>query len=54
MSDNKKSVGCSISCLGCLSVIFFGIVMWALLFGVTVGGQHYGLGFSCDRGVVVE
>lgn len=50
-SSSKKKVGDG---CGCLGIVFFGIVMWALLFGVTVGDRHYGIGCSTDRGVEVK
>ncbi len=34
-------------CLGCVGVIIACLALWALLFGVTVGGEHYGLS-GCD------
>lgn len=37
-----KSGGCG----GCLSIVLFLFLIWALLFGVTVGGIHYSI--SCD------
>lgn len=36
---------------GCLRVIITIIVVWAVLFGVTWNGKHYGLSCSCERGV---
>jgi hypothetical protein len=39
---------------GCLAVIATLFVLWALVFGITVGGRKYEVGCSCDRGVVVE
>lgn len=29
-------------------------ILWALLFGVTVDGKHYGFSCTCDRGVVLH
>lgn len=40
-------------CLGCGGIILFFFV-WALIFGVTVGGVHYGLSCSVDQGVTLE
>lgn len=48
MSKNKSG-GC-----GCLGLIVFCLLIWALVFGVTVGGRHYGISCSMDRGVVIE
>ena len=52
MSDETTTVGCGLP--GCVMVIVALIILWAILFGVTVGGQHYGLDCSCDQGVQVE
>jgi len=41
-------------CLGCIGTVVAIIVLWALIFGVTIGGQHYGLNCSCNDGVEVE
>lgn len=45
MSDSESSDG---SCLG--TILLF-ILIWILLFGVTISGKHYELGFSCNDGV---
>lgn len=50
MSDDESSGG---GC-GCLGVIITVIVIWALLFGVTVGGEHYILNCSGDQGVSID
>ncbi len=39
---------------GCVSIILWVIVIWALLFGVTVNGRHHGVSRSCERGVGIE
>lgn len=39
---------------GCLSIVVFCLLMWALVFGVTVEGKHYAIGCSCDEGVAVR
>lgn len=39
--------------MGCLSMILFFLVFWALLFGVTVDGKHYGLDLSCNNGITI-
>lgn len=41
-------------CWGCLSTILFVILIWFLLFGVTVGGVHYALSCSTDKGVTLQ
>lgn len=48
VSSENSSGGC-----GCIGLILWCILIWALLFGVTVDGQHYLLDCSCDRGVQV-
>lgn len=39
---------------GCVWFCIAVILVWGLLFGVTVGGKHHGIGCSCERGVMVE
>lgn len=40
---------------GCLRVILGLLFIWALVFGVSVGGKHYGLkNCSCDKGVEID
>lgn len=51
MADESKS--CSDSPFGCVGCVVTVIVLWALLFGVTYGGKHYGLSCSCANGVEV-
>ena len=49
-NDSGGGSGC-----GCITLPVFCIILWAILFGVTVDGKHYGIsGCSCDRGVVVD
>ena len=45
-SDND---GC-----GCLSLIALCLVVWALFFGVTIGGKHYGLSCTRKEGVRID
>jgi hypothetical protein len=52
MSDGVKVKVDSGGYLGCLGMIVFVFVLWALLFGVTYKGKHYGL--SCEKGVEVS
>jgi hypothetical protein len=52
MSDSKEiTIRKGGSCLGCIVTIIF---LWALIFGVTWGGKHYGLSCSSDEGVKVN
>ena len=47
--SNSSGGGC-----GCISIIAACLFVWALVFGVTVGGKHYGFS-GCDcNGVHVE
>lgn len=39
--------------LGCLGTVIWCLLFWALLFGVTWHGRHYGITCSCDKGVEV-
>lgn len=40
---------------GCLGLILTIILVWALLFGITINGKHYGL-HGCDgsNGVIID
>lgn len=48
--DTKVHIGCS----GCLFWIVAILALWALFFGVTVDGKHYGISCSTERGVEVQ
>lgn len=50
MSNNNSGSGC-----GCITFIAGVLFLWALLFGITIGGTHYGLG-SCttEHGVEIN
>jgi hypothetical protein len=39
---------------GCLIRILCLIVIWAVCFGVTVDGHHYGIDLGCKNGVEVR
>ena len=45
-------------CTGCLTTIGVVVLLWALVFGVTIGGKHYGFSgcssCSCNEGVVFD
>lgn len=51
MSKSVKRV--TIHGHGCFGFVVFCAVLWALCFGVTVGGVHYGTRCSEARGVEV-
>lgn len=53
MSDDNDGCGCGCGCslATVISLILAGLLLWALVFGVTVDGRHYMLGLSCDRGI---
>ena len=50
MADGKKDKdGCGL--WGCLSTVVVITVLWAIFFGVTIDGKHYGISCSTERGV---
>ena len=55
---NKQSTDSGSSgggCCGCFTIPLLFIALWALIFGVTVDGKHYGLkGCSFDNGVEID
>ena len=51
MSNSERSGGGGI---GCFSLVLFCILVWFLLFGVTVGGVHYGMSCDTTNGVMLE
>lgn len=48
MSSDNSGCGC-----GCIGLVLWIVLIWALLFGVTYDGRHYLLDCSCDHGVQV-
>lgn len=52
--ETDAEFGCSVPGVGCLTMIVMFIVIWGLLFGVTVNGKHHGISCSTEKGVVVE
>lgn len=48
-TSSSATSGCG--CFGCLSFILFVFVVWALIYGVTIEGQHYGVSCSTEHGV---
>lgn len=53
MSDSCQSGNGGSGC-GCISIILTVIFLWALIFGVTVSGKHYGLSCSSEHGVEIN
>lgn len=52
-SSKDDSSGCSP--LGCFSISLIVLAFWALVFGVTVGGKHYGVaGCDTEHGVKLD
>lgn len=49
MSKSSSGGGC-----GCISVILGIIAIWAVVFGVTVNGKHYGLSGCSTDGVQID
>lgn len=46
---SEADVSASGGCVGCIGTIVVLIMAWALIFGVTIGGKHYGVsGCGCD------
>lgn len=44
--------GDTAGCGGCISAVLGFLLLWAIVFGVTVGGKHYGIsGCSTDKGL---
>ena len=58
MSESTRkievSTGSKNGCLGCLVTILAIIGLWAVIFGVTIDGKHYGLSCDCHKGVVID
>lgn len=53
--SKKSSGGTGCAGIGCLGPTLGILLLWALLFGVTVNGQHYGLsGCSRDSGLEID
>ncbi len=50
MSDDDSG-----GCCGCITIILMGILLFGLIFGVTIGGQHYGIScMSCEEGIILD
>ena len=55
MSNGEEGVSVRANGTGCFGLILGIVLLWALCFGVTIGGKHYGLaGCDTDRGVQVD
>lgn len=48
--NTVKKIGCQV---GCLNIVLFILVMWVLIFGISIQGKHYQIGCSCNKGVTV-
>lgn len=48
--DDIGCLGCGWGCSGCVILI---ILSWVLMFGVVIGGVHYGISLS-RQGVVID
>lgn len=50
--EDQSGGGCG---CGCVSVVLLIFALWALCFGVTIGGKHYGVaGCDCNHGVMLD
>jgi len=54
MSDDKAAVKVNASGPGCFGCVGFLIVVWALIFGLTIGEYHYSVSCSTERGVELQ
>lgn len=50
----ETSVSLGFGCFGCLSLILFAFLLWALVYGVTIGGRHYSVSCTTEHGVALE
>ena len=50
----SRNLDVSVGNGGCISIILFVFLIWALLFGVTCNGAHHGVTCESKRGVVIE
>lgn len=49
-SESDSGSGC-----GCIGLALGIVALWALVFGVTIGGHHYGIsGCDVEHGVKVD
>jgi hypothetical protein len=54
-SDNDSDISVSCGGVGCVTTILACVALWALVFGVTVGGKHYGMaGCDSNSGVTID
>jgi hypothetical protein len=53
--SNVEVSGNGGGCLGCMGFIICVVIIWALIFGVTIGGKHYGISScSTEKGVQID
>ena len=52
-ASQDDSAGCNP--MGCFSIVLIGLAFWALVFGVTVNGRHYGVaGCNTEQGIKIN
>lgn len=55
MNKNTKSSNSTVNCgCGCFSTIISILIIWALIFGITIDGKYYGVSCSCSKGVDIS
>lgn len=54
MSSQSTATATAGGGCGCTSIILFFILIWALVFGITLSGVHYSLSCNTERGVEIR
>lgn len=52
--DHEGGCGCGCGCSSIVGAVLFVILLWAIVFGVTLGSRHYVLDLSLEEGVVLD
>ena len=52
--ETDAEFGCFVPGVGCVTMIVMFIVVWGLLFGVTIDGKHHGISCSRAKGVEIQ